>query len=429
MLNRSIMRPLSGRGLATAAGGRPLVVLGLESSADDTCASIVTSDRRILSNIVLKQSSLVAQYGGIHPLHAQEAHQLRMPLAIQSALKEAGMKLEELDGIAATRGPGMYGCLGVCWGAAKALAAATGKPLLGVHHMQAHALTPFLTSSPSVSPLYPHPSPRFPFLTLLLSGGHTLLLLASSPSRFKILATTHDESIGACLDKAARDLGIDFGLGGGSPAAGMERFAFPSLSLGDLLPIKNEEEEGGKAVPNFPVPFPKDLAFSYAGLRSSLTRLLSHPSSSSPTPSASSPTPPGAQLEEGYKRGLTQRFMLAAFAQIEGKVALALRGAEERGEERVRGLVVSGGVASNLILRERLRIKLDSLGYHDLPLIFPPPKYCTDNAAMIAWVGLQRLREGKIDGLDAMQKAKWSVEDCEADLEEKVEGKGKELGR
>lgn len=157
---RHFLQPLlSGpvrRGLATNAfSGRPLVVLGLESSAgasfpllscsnahgsiptfiDDTCAAVVTSHRQVLSNVVLKQSSVHEKFGGIHPLHAQEAHQVNMPLAIQRALKEADVKLEDLDGIAFTRGPGMYGCLSVCAGAAKALAAATGKPLLGVHHM------------------------------------------------------------------------------------------------------------------------------------------------------------------------------------------------------------------------------------------------------------------------------------------------------
>lgn len=137
------------------SSARPLVVLGLESSAgarclrrvaldhadrytctvDDTCAAIVTSERKILANVVLKQHAIHESFGGIHPLHAQEAHQVNMPVAIHRALTEARMTLDQLDGIAFTRGPGMYGCLSVCAGAAKALAAATGKPLLGVHHM------------------------------------------------------------------------------------------------------------------------------------------------------------------------------------------------------------------------------------------------------------------------------------------------------
>lgn len=120
---------------SSSSPSKPLLILALESSADDSCASIVTSTRQILSNIVLKQTDLLEKYGGIQPLHAQEAHQRNIPRAIHLALKEAGVGLNELDGIAFTRGPGMYGCLSQCAGAAKALAAATGLPLMGVHHM------------------------------------------------------------------------------------------------------------------------------------------------------------------------------------------------------------------------------------------------------------------------------------------------------
>lgn len=185
------------------SSARTLVVLALESSADDTCAAVLSSApgarTRILSNVVLKQSH--EALGGIEPLKAQLLHQERMPSAVQLALREAGVTLAELDGIAFTRGefptcrsdqadaragPGMLGCLSVC-ASAKTLAGATGLPLLGVHHMQAHALTVFLTE--------PNP-PAFPFLTLLLSGGHTMLVLAKSEASFTILANCNDESIG-----------------------------------------------------------------------------------------------------------------------------------------------------------------------------------------------------------------------------------------
>ncbi|GJN88721.1 hypothetical protein Rhopal_001687-T1 [Rhodotorula paludigena] len=314
-----------------------------------------------------------------------------MPVAIQRALKEANLTLDDLDGIAATRGPGMYGCLSVCLGAAKALAAATGKPLLGVHHMQAHALTPFLTASPMTS----SPSPEFPFLTLLLSGGHTLLLLARSLSSFEILATTTDESIGASIDKVARDLDIPWALGSGSPGAALEAFAFPHGA-------SSPTAAGLPPDPHFTLPYPRDLAFSYAGLRSALTRVLRDE--------------PTSEMRPERKEQVARAFMRAAFAQIEGKVERAIKVLKEKGEDEVKGLVVSGGVASNLVLRERLRDKLDSLGRPDLPLIFPPPSLCTDNAAMIAYVGLLRLERGLVDPLTVMQRAKWPITECEAEF-------------
>ncbi|GAA6016578.1 hypothetical protein JCM11491_006002 [Sporobolomyces phaffii] len=404
------LRRLASRAFSTSASvSKPLLVLGLESSADDSCASIVSSSREILSNVVLKQSQIHESFGGIHPLHAQEAHQRNLPLAIKLALERARVSLDDLDGIAFTRGPGMYGCLSVCTGAAKALAAATGKPLLGVHHMQAHALTPFLTASDDC------PAPAFPFLTLLLSGGHTLLVLCTAVDRFRILATTHDESIGQSFDKAARDLEIPWDLGAGSPGAALEAFAFgrPGAGEGDKGETLRRHE--------FPVPFRHQLAFSYAGLRSALTRILGRESSESSSDEA------GALFSTERKRELARGFMVAAFEQVEGKVALGLDHLAREGEVGpIRGLVVSGGVASNLYLRKRLRKKLDEVsssrsGRETIPLHFPPPALCTDNAAMVAWVGLERLRRGRVDPLDVMQQSKWAIDECEADFSVVVE--------
>ncbi|SGZ35409.1 BQ5605_C060g12725 [Microbotryum silenes-dioicae] len=334
-----------------------------------------------------------------------------MPTAIQRALKEALITLEHLDGIAFTRGPGMMGCLSVACHSAKALGAATAKPLIGVHHMvrrigtawlsQAHALTPFLTSAIP---------PKFPFLTLLLSGGHTLLLFASSETEFNILATTHDESIGASFDKAARDLEIPWSLGAGSPGAALEAFAFPprpnpTTSTRTELTTSTDQDLAPPpgVVPHFSQPFPRQLAFSFSGARSQLDRII-----------ADDPS-----MEEGRKRLLARSFMQATVKQVEDKVALALGMKEPRGMRDVKHLVVSGGVASNSYLRTRLREKLDDLDRQDIELVFPPPNLCTDNAAMIANVGLSRLRRGRIDPLEVMPIAKWSIEECEKDFEDK----------
>ncbi|SCV69047.1 BQ2448_2067 [Microbotryum intermedium] len=387
---------------------RPLLILGLESSADDTCAAVITSDcsstqPRLLSNIVIRQPSH-EQFGGIHPLHAQHAHARNMPTAIQRALNGAHVGLADLSGIAFTRGPGMMGCLSVACHSAKALSAATGKPLMGVHHMQAHALTPFLTSAIP---------PKFPFLTLLLSGGHTLLLFASLESEFKILATTHDESIGASFDKAARDLKIPWSLGSGSPGAALEAFAFPSAPTTPTTTtftmmdrdriIGHAINLGDGVVPHFSQPFPRQLAFSFSGARSQLDRIISDE--------------PVAKMERERKRLLARSFMQAAVKQVEDKIALALSLQEPKGMRDVRHLVVSGGVASNSYLRKRLREKLDALDRKDVELVFPPPSLCTDNAAMIANVGLSRLRRGRLDPLEVMPIAKWSIEESESDFE------------
>ncbi|KAK4702425.1 hypothetical protein P7C70_g3801, partial [Phenoliferia sp. Uapishka_3] len=305
---------------SSPASARPLLVLGLESSADDTCASVVSSTRQILSSVVLKQGHVHEKFGGIHPLHAQESHQANIGIAIQRALHEASVKLADLDGIAFTRGPGMYGCLSVSAGAAKALAGATGLPLIGVHHMQAHALTPLLTEEVP---------PEFPFLTLLVSGGHTLLVFARSETNFKILATCDDESIGAAFDKACRDLRIPYSLGiGGSPGAALSAFA--SLPTTPLPKLPSGP---------FVLPLRGQLRFSYAGTRSELTRILVRE--------------PVEEMLEERKKELARGFVGACVAQVEEKVKLALRSLEGGEQGDVKALVVSGGVASNAFLRMR----------------------------------------------------------------------------
>ncbi|BGO89469.1 hypothetical protein NBRC10512_006657 [Rhodotorula toruloides] len=399
----SLLRPVFAasfrRGLSTGPATHPLLVLGLESSADDTCAAIVSSDRKILSNVVIKQHSIHESFGGIHPMHAMKAHQANMPEAISRALSEANLSLADIDAFACTRGPGMPGCLAVCNASAKALAAATGKPLLGVHHMQAHALTPFLTASPNTD----SPAPEFPFLTLLLSGGHTLLLLARSISSFSILATTHDESIGASIDKVARALQIPWALGAGSPGAALEKFAFPGGSAAPGAPAAPSSTDLPPD-PSFTIPFPREMAFSYAGIRSAVTRILD--------------AEPAASMSDARRRQIARCYLEAAFEHIGEKVGMAMRKLGREGQE-VKGLVVSGGVASNLVLRQRLRAKLDSLGRPELPLIFPPPAFCTDNAAMIAFVGLLRLQRGLVDPLTMIHEGTWPITECEADFEQK----------
>ncbi|EGN99643.1 hypothetical protein SERLA73DRAFT_167555 [Serpula lacrymans var. lacrymans S7.3] len=379
---------------------KPFTVLAFESSADDTCAAVVTSSRQILSNIVVKQHVLHEHFGGIHPSVAIEAHQRNMPGAVRRALEEAKITVGDVDGVAFTRGPGIGGCLSVGSNAAKSLAAALNKPLVGVHHMQAHALTPLLTA-----PL--NELPTFPFLTLLISGGHTLLLLASSLTEFRILATTADESVGRAFDKVARMLELDWGKRG--LGAALEDFC---RTGGDF-----DEGQLGRglddAVPQLPLPMPGQLGFSFSCLHSSVERALaSHPSSIN-----------SSSVPHAYKLALARAFQSAAARQLTSKLTLGLQWCERR-DITVRDIVVSGGVASNAFLRDRLRVALDEYAtssvtsgsdkYEPIQLLFPPVELCTDNAAMIAWASMHRFLEGDHDPYTIELRSKWSVEDIRA---------------
>ncbi|KAF9255712.1 peptidase M22, glycoprotease [Marasmius fiardii PR-910] len=361
---------------------KPFTVLALESSADDTCAAIVDSNRRILSNVRIRQHELHESWGGIHPAVAILAHQRNMPTAIKRALEEAQMNVNDVDGIAFTRGPGIPGCLAVGCNAAKNIAAALGKPLVGVHHMQAHALTPILTTPPDSIP-------TFPFLTLLVSGGHTLILLASAEDSFTILATTPDESIGRTIDKVSRMLELKWDDVG--PGVALERFCAST---------------GESRIPDdfspFPRPMPGKLAFSYSGFHSNVERYLDRIGGIN-------------KLEEEEKLGIARAFQIAAFEHLEDKLKLAFKWCQKRGIE-VGHLIVSGGVASNSLLRTRLATCLEEIEREvglDIPVmpIFPPPALCTDNASMIAWASMHRFLAGDYDEYTIAPRPKWSVED------------------
>ncbi|KAI8975922.1 glycoprotease [Trametes punicea] len=397
------LRPLIVRSIRSPGSLRPFTVLALESSADDSCAAVVTSDRKILSNVVVNQQACLEQYGGIYPYAAIYAHQRNMPGAVQKALREAKLTVSDVDGIAFTRGPGKFiatryapgyrytssvhtgipGCLSVCGNAARTLSAALNKPLVGVHHMQAHALTPFLTSPPSELP-------QFPFLTLLVSGGHTLLLLASSLTSFRILATTLDVSIGNAYDKVTRLLRIPFG--NTAAGAALERYCASAPPEGD-----------GADMPeiSMPRPVPGRLAFSYSSLHSTVERFLDVRR---------------GELDERTRLRLARSFQRAAVAQLEDKVVLGMRKCAMQGI-KVNSLVVSGGVASNLYLRERLRACLDAESPDErISLVFPPPSLCTDNAAMIAWASMHRFLAGDTDEYSIESRPKWSLEELEDEV-------------
>ncbi|KAL0956098.1 hypothetical protein HGRIS_002267 [Hohenbuehelia grisea] len=357
---------------------RSFTVLAFESSADDTAVAIVNSERQILSNVVRKQHALHEGYGGIHPKIAIEAHQRNMPLAVQQALQEARTSVNDIDGIAFTRGPGIGGCLSVGSNAAKSLAAALGKPLVGVHHMQAHALTPLLTCSTEEAPV-------FPFLTLLVSGGHTLLLVATSRSEFKILGTTLDESIGRTFDKISRLLELKWSNRG--PGAALEEFALQTTQQ-DL-----------ESVPALPRPMPKRLAFSFSALHSAVERFVYNQGGI-------------GNIAMSTRRGLAMGFQNSAIAQLEEKLGLGMDWCA-RENLNIRHVVVSGGVASNQLLRTRLSTFLNNWGDHPICLVYPPVALCTDNAAMIAWAAMYRFLDNDFDDYTIDLRPEWSLENLQ----------------
>ncbi|KAF8320785.1 glycoprotease [Clavulina sp. PMI_390] len=354
---------------------RHFTVLAFESSADDTCAAVVTSDKRILSNVVIGQHNEQEEWGGIHPLVAVKSHQKNMPTAVRRALDEASLEMDDIDGIAFTRGPGMRSCLAVGADAAKNIASVLRKPLVGVHHMQAHALTAMLTAKEP---------PQFPFLTLLVSGGHTMLLLALSPTSFHMLATTGDISIGQAFDKISRELNLSWSVDENSAPIG----AGPMLEL----VASTYDQHSIQSRPTFPTPTPGMLSFSYGGLVSAVQRHIASAGS--------------IETDPGAKAAIAYAFQEAAVLQLEKKIALALRMCQQHGVQ-VSTLVASGGVASNKFLRNRLEAFLSK---NSIRVEYPPISLCTDNAVMIAWASMDRFLKGDTDSYNIDLRPKWPLE-------------------
>ncbi|KAJ7251769.1 peptidase M22 glycoprotease [Mycena haematopus] len=355
--------------------GRPFRVLALETSADDTCAAIVDASRRVWSNVVVSQNHIHNQNGGIQPMLALQAHQRNMPTVVRRALTDARLEMADIDGVAFTRGPGLPGCLSVCLNAAKTLAAAHNKPLVGVHHMQAHALTPNLTRD---TPL------PFPYLSLLVSGGHTMIVLIQSHVDFRILCNTVDRSIGSTIDRVVTLLNIPWTADG--PGPGLEKFC-AARAPEDSEPVLKYDP---------PIPMPGKPAFSFAGLHSWVERTVAA----------------AGGLQHANRPAIARAFQTAAFKQLQVKLQLVL---QSHGHA-VRHVVVSGGVASNSQLRNRLKSSVRG----PIEFIFPEPALCTDNAAMIAWASMHRFLAGDHDDYDIDPVPTWSLDELKNPPQPKV---------
>ena len=327
------------------------IVLGIESSCDETAAALVDSERRILAQRIASQDEAHRPYGGVVPEIAARAHAERIAPLVEATLADAGMTLDDVDAIAATAGPGLIGGVMVGLVTAKALAMAAGKPLIAINHLEGHALSPRLADA----------SLAYPYLLLLVSGGHCQLLLVEGLGRYRRLATTIDDALGEAFDKTAKILGLGYP---GGPA--VERLA----------------REGTPRA----VPLPRPLVgsgephFSFAGLKSAVLR---------------------AHQAGGHSAAdLAASFQQAAIDCVVDRTRIALSAGSS-----ATALVVAGGVAANQAMRSALEQLAAAFG---LPFVAPPLALCTDNAAMIAWAGVERL--GQSDPLDFAARPRWPLD-------------------
>ncbi|TPG20449.1 tRNA (adenosine(37)-N6)-threonylcarbamoyltransferase complex transferase subunit TsaD [Sphingomonas koreensis] len=329
------------------------LILGLESSCDETAAALVRDDRTILSHALAGQEAAHCPYGGVVPEIAARAHVEMLAPLVEQALAEAGVALADVDAVAATAGPGLIGGVMVGLMTAKALAHAAGKPLIAVNHLEGHALSPRLAD----------PDLDFPYLLLLVSGGHCQLLFVEGVGRYRRLATTIDDAAGEAFDKTAKLLGLGFP---GGPR------------------VESAAARGDAKVVPLPRPLlgSSDPHFSFAGLKSAVLRARDAGTWSAEDIAAS--------FQQAVVDCLVDR-TTRAIAAADGATAL----------------VVAGGVAANGAVRTALA---DLAAASGLRFVAPPLWLCTDNAAMIAWAGAERFAAGLTDPLDVPARARWPLD-------------------
>ena len=328
------------------------LILGLESSCDDSAATLVTSDRRILAQAVVGQDAAHRPFGGVVPEIAARAHVERLPDLIRQVMAEAGVVPSDLDAIAATAGPGLIGGVMVALLAGKGLALAVRAPLIAVNHLEGHALSPRLAD----------PGLAFPYLLLLVSGGHCQLLLVGGVGQYRRLATTIDDAAGEAFDKAAKMLGLPYP---GGPA--IEALA----ASGDPRAVPLPRPLLGSDEPHF----------SFAGLKSAVQRAVAT--------GAHRPQDVAASFQQAVVDCLVDRTAKALVATDAPT------------------LVVAGGVAANGAVRAALA---ELAQCHGRRFSVPPGWLCTDNAAMIGWAGAERFALGLVDPLDAPARARWPLD-------------------
>ena len=324
-----------------------MLILGIETSCDDTAAAVVEDARHVRSNVIAAQD-VHREFGGVVPELASRAHLDLIGPTVARALEDAGVAFADLDGVAVTRAPGLMGSLLVGVSYAKALASALGRPLVGVNHIEAHLLAPLLEGAEFV----------YPMVGAVVSGGHSEIFLVAQPDRYAIVGTTRDDAIGEAFDKVAKLLGL--GFPGGpvidrlSSAGDAKRFLFPLGMRGS-----------------------GDFDLSFSGLKTAVKRAVEKAA------------PEGPPYDDTFTADVCASFQAAAVGALLAKLEAAARA------HGARSLALGGGVACNRALRAGLARMGERLG---VPAFHPSPRLCADNGAMIALVGSLRLMRGESDG-------------------------------
>jgi N6-L-threonylcarbamoyladenine synthase len=340
-----------------------LKVLGIETSCDETGIAVYDSDRGLLADCLYSQVGIHASYGGVIPELASRDHIRKTLPLIKEAIKDASIKASELDGVAYTAGPGLVGALLVGAAIGRSLAMGWGVSAIGVHHMEGHLLAPMLEPNP----------PAFPFVALLVSGGHTQLVRADGIGRYELLGESLDDAAGEAFDKVGKMLGLPYP--GGPHLEKLAKYG------------KTGRYEFPRPMTNRP-----GLDFSFSGLKTFVRNTIIEQSK-------------GGELDEQTRADIARAFQEAVVATIAIKCRRAL---EQTG---LRSLIIAGGVSANTFLREELETSLEKITGQ---LFYAQLKFCTDNGAMIAYAGCQRLQAGQHQGLAINVFPRWSIESLSA---------------